>query len=90
MIERSRGTFLDESFFEVGQHDYQEIKEKARIPTMHGVAGKVLDVLQGRIGGQSLNIEDVASDMKLSKRTLQRRLQQQMINFANLRDVVRF
>lgn len=90
MSERGRGTFLDESFFDVGQYDFQEIKEKARIPKMHGVAGKVLEVLQERIGSQPLNIEDIAADMRLSKRTLQRRLQQQMISFAALRDLVRF
>ena len=77
-------------FVDLGFHDFEEIQDKARIPIHHGVAGKVLEVLINRAGKAPLNIEDVANDMNLSKRTLQRRLQQQMISFAALRDVVRF
>ncbi len=88
MIESS--TLADNSFVDVGFYDFEEIKEKAHIPALHGVAGKVLDVLQSRIGNASLSIEDVADDMNLSKRTLQRRLQQQVLSFAAIRDLVRF
>ncbi|MGH1486155.1 MAG: helix-turn-helix domain-containing protein [Cellvibrionaceae bacterium] len=88
MIESS--TLPESSFADVGFYDFEEIKEKANIPPLSGVAGKVLDILQKRIGESSLNIEDVAADMNLSKRTLQRRLQQQVISFAALRDLVRF
>jgi AraC-like DNA-binding protein len=88
MIESS--TLPENSYVDIGFYDFEDIKEKAHIPLLHGVAGKVLDVLQQRIGKAPLNIEDVASDMNLSKRTLQRRLQQQVISFAALRDVVRF
>lgn len=80
----------ESTVIDVGFRDFEEIKEKAEIPQLHGVAGKVIDTLQRRIGHNSLNIEDIASDMNLSKRTLQRRLQQQEISFAILRDQVRF
>lgn len=73
-----------------GRYDFEAIKERAFIPPLPDAAGKVLDVLQMRIGHATLNIEEVATDMNLSKRTLQRRLQQQLISFAALRDLVRF
>ena len=88
MIESS--TLSESSFAEIGFHDFEEIKEKAYIPPLDGVAAKTLEVLQTRIGKHTLNIEDVAADMNLSKRTLQRRLQQEMHGFATLRDRVRF
>jgi AraC-like DNA-binding protein len=80
----------EQPFIDVGFLDFEHIKDKARVPVFHGVAGKVVDVLQKRIGSLSLNIEDVANDMNLSKRTLQRRLQHEVMNFAEIRDVVRF
>lgn len=88
MIESS--TLPESSFAEIGFYDFEEIKEKAYIPPLEGVAAKTLEILQARIGKHTLNIEDVAADMNLSKRTLQRRLQQQMLSFATLRDLVRF
>ncbi|MEO0442269.1 MAG: helix-turn-helix domain-containing protein [Pseudomonadota bacterium] len=88
MIESS--TLPEKQFVEIGFCDFEEIKEKAYIPKLDGVAGEVVDVLQKRIGREALNIEDVATDMNLSKRTLQRRLQQEVISFAALRDLVRF
>ena len=88
MIESS--TLPENSFADVGFYDFEVIKEKANIPSLSGVAGKVVDILQKRIGESSLSIEDIAADMNLSKRTLQRRLQQQVISFAALRDLVRF
>lgn len=89
MIE-SGAAVHDKPFLDVGFLDFELIKEKARVPEFHGVAAKVVDVLQKRIGSMPLNIEDVASDMNLSKRTLQRRLQHDVMNFAEIRDVVRF
>ncbi len=67
-----------------------EYLEQARLPEMLGVPARVLEVLQSRIGQQPLGISFIAEELNLSKRTLQRRLQQQDVNFAELRDQVRF
>jgi AraC-like DNA-binding protein len=75
---------------DIGFHDLDRLKTKARIPVMVGVAGDVLSVLQARIGRSSLGIKDVAKSMDVSKRTLQRHLKAQMVSFAVLRDRVRF
>ena len=89
MIE-ARAAVPEKPFVDVGFLDFELIKDKARIPEFHGVAGKVVEVLQKRIGSKSLSIEDISSSMNLSKRTLQRRLQHNVMNFAEIRDVVRF
>ena len=70
--------------------DFEDIKEKARIPTLHGVAARAVEVLQRRMGSDGLSIAEVAGDMNLSKRTLQRRLQQETISFSSLLDTVHF
>ena len=67
-----------------------EYLEQARLPEMLGVPARVLEVLENRIGQQPLGISHIAEELNLSKRTLQRRLQQQEVNFAELRDQVRF
>ena len=67
-----------------------EYLEQARLPEMLGVPARVLEVLQNRIGQEALGISYIAEELNLSKRTLQRRLQQQDVNFAELRDQVRF
>jgi AraC-like DNA-binding protein len=67
--------------------DYQQM---AKLPDSIGVIGRVVDVLKKRIGEAPLGIDNIASELNLSKRTLQRRLQQQGVSFAELRDVVRF
>ncbi len=89
MIEtNTRTTIVDLS--NIGHAELKEIRNQAKISSYHGIAGKVVDILQHRVGGNSISIEDVANEMNLSKRTLQRRLQQQLISFASLRDKVRF
>ena len=67
-----------------------EYLDQARLPELLGVPSRVLEVLQNRIGSAPLSISHVAEELNLSKRTLQRRLQQQGVNFADLRDKVRF
>ena len=62
----------------------------AEIPKYEGVSARVIDALKQRVGRDDLSIDRIAEDLKLSKRTLQRRLQQQGANFAQLRDVLRF
>lgn len=67
-----------------------EYRASAELPEGLGISGKVVDVLRKRIGQSSLSIDNIAEELNLSKRTLQRRLQQQGISFAELRDRVRF
>ncbi|WP_370978825.1 helix-turn-helix domain-containing protein [Agaribacterium sp. ZY112] len=67
-----------------------EYQAAADLPEGLGISGKVVEVLKRRIGQSSLSIDHIAEELNLSKRTLQRRLQQQGISFAELRDKVRF
>ena len=67
-----------------------EFQREATMPEVEGIAARVLIALQNRIGHSSLAIAHLASDLNLSKRTLQRRLQQEDVNFAQLRDKLRF
>ena len=67
-----------------------EFRQQAILPEVDGIAARVLTALQNRIGHSSLAIAHLASDLNLSRRTLQRRLQQEDINFAQLRDKLRF
>ncbi len=78
------------SFATPGVKHFDDYLLQARLPETYGVAGKVVDVLKSRVGKSPLGIGDVADELGLSKRTLQRRLQQQDISFAELRDKVRF
>ncbi|WP_111640816.1 helix-turn-helix domain-containing protein [Marinimicrobium alkaliphilum] len=82
--------FSENSFATPGIRSYHEYVELAEIPRTDGVGTDVLEALQKRIGTQSLAIDVIAQDMDMSKRTLQRRLQQQGENFAQLRDSLRF
>ncbi len=68
----------------------EEYQMAAELPEGLGISGKVVEVLKRRIGQASLSIDNIAEELNLSKRTLQRRLQQQGISFAELRDKVRF
>lgn len=83
--EQGRSEFATE-----GVKAYEEYLQQAAIPEVYGISARVVEVLQRRIGNSSLCIDEIASEMNLSKRTLQRRLQQQNISFAYLRDQVRF
>lgn len=83
-IEEIRG------YATAGVKSLEEYKSQARLPEVYGVSGRVVEVLQRRIGKKPLAIDFIAEELNLSKRTLQRRLQQQNISFAQLRDQVRF
>lgn len=81
----------DQAMFALGSvKTLDEYLQQARLPEVYGVPSRVVEVLQKRIGHAPLSIGHVAEDLNLSKRTLQRRLQQQDISFAELRDQVRF
>jgi AraC-like DNA-binding protein len=79
-----------EGFAVSGIRSLAEYVEIAKLPAVFGIPGRVMDVLQRRVGQGSLAIDDVANELSISKRTLQRRLQQADINFAMMRDQVRF
>ncbi len=81
----------DSSMFANGSiSTLDEYLEQAKLPELFGIPGRVVDVLTKRIGESPLSIGHVADELNLSKRTLQRRLQQQSVNFAELRDQVRY
>lgn len=81
----------DSSMFASGSiNTLDEYLEQAKLPELFGIPGRVVDVLTKRIGESPLSIGHVADELNLSKRTLQRRLQQQSVNFAELRDQVRY
>lgn len=81
----------DQAMFAMGSvKTLDEYLQQAKLPEVYGVPARVVEVLQRRIGRAQLGIGHVAEELNLSKRTLQRRLQQQDISFAELRDQVRF
>lgn len=80
----------ENSFDGTDVHSYPQYLEMAAIPKVEGVSLKVMESLQQRVGNSGLSIDKIAEDLNLSKRTLQRRLQNQNANFAQLRDSMRF
>lgn len=80
----------ENSFEGTGVRSYQEYLVMAEIPRFEGVSNRVAEAIKQRIGHDDLSIDRIAEDVKLSKRTLQRRLQNQDANFAQIRDVLRF
>ena len=81
----------DQAMFAMGSvKTLDEYLQQARLPEVYGVPARVVEVLQKRIGQAPLSIGHVAEELNLSKRTLQRRLQQQDVSFAELRDQLRF
>lgn len=89
-IYRNRENEFESPFEGSEIRSYEEYLAMAEIPRFEGVSARVLDALIQRVGRDDLSIDKIAEDIKLSKRTLQRRLQQQQANFAQLRDVLRF
>lgn len=89
-IYRNRDNEFESPFEGSEIRSYEEYVAMAEIPRFEGVSARVLDALIQRVGRDDLSIDKIAEDIKLSKRTLQRRLQQQQANFAQLRDVLRF
>jgi AraC-like DNA-binding protein len=83
-------TSHDGQFIQPYSRTYEEYLSLARIPHCDGVPARVINALHLRVGHTALSIEQIASDLNLTKRTLQRRLQSQNTNFAQLRDDLRF
>lgn len=89
-IYRNSEQYSENSFEGSEVRSYEEYLLMADIPKLDGASGRVIDALKLRVGREALSIDSIAEDLRLSKRTLQRRLQQQGANFAQLRDVLRF
>lgn len=64
-------------------------QQLSRLSRARGVAGQVLAAIEDRLGRESLGIEAVAAELTITARTLQRRLRQEGVTFASLRDQVR-
>jgi AraC-like DNA-binding protein len=69
---------------------YKDYLEAAQLPELNGIAARVMTSLVTRVGSSGLSASHIASDLNVSKRTLQRRLQQQDLSFTELRDRARF
>ncbi|WP_323816440.1 helix-turn-helix transcriptional regulator [Cellvibrio sp. NN19] len=94
-LQRNYNTYYNNSLSdgELSQpytRSYEEYVALARIPHLDGVPARVMSALHLRVGRTELTIEQIASDLNLTKRTLQRRLQSYNTNFAQLRDDLRF
>ncbi len=68
---------------------FKEYMKKATLPEGHGIVQHVVNALVNRIGHSSLDVANIAQDLNLSKRTLQRHLKHQGTNFSEIRDRVR-
>ena len=89
-IYRNNEGSSENSFIGSDVRSYEEYLCLAEIPRFEGVSARVIDSLKQRVGREDLSIDRIAEDLKLSKRTLQRRLQNQNANFAQIRDALRF
>ncbi|MFC3115265.1 helix-turn-helix domain-containing protein [Cellvibrio fontiphilus] len=89
-IYRNNEGSSENSFAGSEVRSYKEYLSLAEIPRFEGVSARVIDALKQRVGREDLSIDRIAEDLKLSKRTLQRRLQNQNANFAQIRDALRF
>ncbi|MCH8543440.1 MAG: AraC family transcriptional regulator [Alcanivorax sp.] len=64
-------------------------QQLARLSRAQGLAGQVQGLLEERLGQADTSVEEIAGALNLSARTLQRRLRQEGVTFAGLRDQVR-
>ncbi len=62
---------------------------RSELPLLYGVANRVVEALNRRVGHSPFDIQDIADELHYSKRTLQRRLREQGYCFSDLRDIVR-
>ena len=65
-------------------------QQYVQMPQVRGIAFEVFNLLNRRIGVNSLDIESIARELNVSKRTLQRHLRRNGSSFMELRDKVRF
>jgi AraC-like DNA-binding protein len=90
MIQLQRNYQPHENEVAPPYRSYQEYVALAQIPYCEGISNRVVNALHARIGHADLSVEQIASDLGLTKRTLQRRLHEQDTSFAQLRDDLRF
>lgn len=69
---------------------FEEFQKYVQVPQAGGVIGKVVDALNRLVDVSPLDIEQIAKELNLSRRTLQRHLQKSGSSFMELRDKVRF
>ena len=69
---------------------FEEFQKYVQVSQACGVMGKVADALNRLVDVSPLDIEHIAKELNLSKRTLQRRLRKSGSSFMELRDKVRF
>ena len=63
---------------------------QARHPRAVGIVAQVRQIISGRLGGGPVKLADVAADLRLSTRTLQRRLADAGVAYQSLLDLTRF
>ncbi len=62
----------------------------SRLPSDSSLAAEVVKVVESKIGYAVFSMQDVASELNMTQRTLQRRLKEEGTSYAQLRDSVRF
>ncbi len=89
---QSQSPVLSTQTQSAGQFDPSGFSFIKNIPLLEGEGfpREVMECLAKRVGHSQLSIANVAEDMEISTRTLQRRLQLNNINFGELRDHVRY
>lgn len=73
----------------------QSFAEKAqvllsRLPSDSSLAAEVVKAIESKIGYAVFSMQDVAKELNMTQRTLQRRLKEEDTSYAQLRDSVRF
>lgn len=62
----------------------------SKLPSQQSLSRQVVSIIEQKIGYEVFNIDDVAKQLSLTPRTLQRRLKEEGTTYAQLRDSVRF
>lgn len=90
MIQLQRNYRIEDGELTPPYRSYDEYLALAQIPYCEGISNRVVGALRARVGHADLSVEQIAADLSLTKRTLQRRLHEQGTSFAQLRDDIRF
>ena len=86
VLDRPLPSSLPEYHERVGMKAEEQL---SRLAAGYKITRQVVDYLNANIGSGALGIEDVASHLNLTSRTLQRKLKQEGVSFAELRDELR-
>jgi len=92
MVERSSAiiTPAKPPDHDIAVEPFEKFQQFIQVPQICGVVSEVVRILDQRVGVAPLDIEQVAKELNLSKRTLQRHLHKRGNSFVELRDKVRF